>query len=117
MPRTYLCARLLETLDAFDLAIPHPLDRARPGSRRRSATAARRQCGCAVRVRAVHGMSQAALTAAIVGVEVAMAQPVARPQSLDQGEDACGDVLRDYAAARFSRPWPYPFTRCSRLRT
>ena len=32
--------------------LPHPPDRARPGSRRRSAAAARRQCGRAVRVRA-----------------------------------------------------------------
>jgi len=37
------------------------------------------------------------------GVEVAMAQPVARPQALDQGEDARGDMLRDNAAGEQQR--------------
>ena len=34
----------------------------------------------------------------VAGVKVAMAQPVARRQALDQGEDAGGDVLRKHAA-------------------
>src|SRR5262249_44594992 len=44
--------------------LPYPSDRARPESRRRSGTTARRQCGRAVRVRAT-GMPHAALGAAI----------------------------------------------------
>src|SRR5713226_8493631 len=39
----------------------------------------------------------------VAGVEVGMAQPVPRPQALDQGEDARGDVLRNSGAGEPQR--------------
>ena len=42
----------------------------------------------------------------VAGVEVGMAQPVLRPQALDQGEDARRDVLRNTTAGELQRSQP-----------